>query len=254
MQAVLDAIPGVAGVSALRYVAAVRWRNACVLLAILAGCPRDEPDVKRSNDRLDLCKDFLSKHELEAAETECNVAIAYNNANDEALVTRGLVSMVHAIDTQRTMEIDDCLTGVDRDSTVKDLDAALEKAGHDFERATKVSADYGEAWANRGVAHTLLEDYGPAMDYLTKRSRTRPGVSRCASARAPGVGAVSRAEVRRRREGAAPGNAVCHRRDASQLIGLRGFTSLVRSGKKPLSCFRRCPMTRPAGPRKLRTT
>jgi Tfp pilus assembly protein PilF len=128
----------------------------------------DEQDVKRSNDRLDLAKDFLRKHELEAAETECNKAIAYNTANDEAFVVRGLVSMVHAVDTQRTMDIENCLTGVDRESTAKDLETALEKADQDFERATKISRDYGEAWSNRGVAHTLLEDYAPAVQYLTK--------------------------------------------------------------------------------------
>jgi len=128
----------------------------------------DEQDVKRSNDRLDLAKDFLRKHELEAAETECNKALAYNGTNDEAFVIRGLVSMVRAVDTQRTMEIEGCLTGLDRDSTAKDLETDLEKADHDFASATKIAGDYGEAWANRGVAHTLLEDYGPAVTYLTK--------------------------------------------------------------------------------------
>ena len=158
----------------MRYVAAVPRGKAGGLLAICAivgvscGGLHDEQDTKRSNDRLDLAKDFLKKHELEAAETECNKAIAYNGSNDEAYVVRGLVSMVRAIDTQRTLEIDNCLTGLDRETTRKDLDTALEKADQDFERATKVSPDYGEAWANRGIAHTLLEDYGPAVDYLTK--------------------------------------------------------------------------------------
>jgi len=157
----------------VRYVAAVSRRNAgglFAICAILASCgPRvDEGDRKRSNDRLDLAKDFFKKHELEAAETECNKAIAYDGSNDEAYLVRGLVQMVRAVDTQRTMEIDNCLTGLDRESTVKDLETALEKADRDFERAATIAPDYGEAWADRGVAHTLLEDYGPAVEYLTK--------------------------------------------------------------------------------------
>jgi tetratricopeptide (TPR) repeat protein len=122
----------------------------------------------QSQKRLDLAKDFLAKHELEAAETECNKAIALNKANDEAYVVRGLVEMVRAVDTQRTMEIDNCLTGVDRDATAKDLEVFLEKADQDFERAIRVAPEYGEAWANRGVAHSLLEDYGVSVEYLSK--------------------------------------------------------------------------------------
>jgi tetratricopeptide (TPR) repeat protein len=144
--------------------------NACGLLVILAiGCGvHDEANPAQSQKRLDLAKDFLNKHELEAAENECNKAIALNNANDEAYLERGLVAMVRAIDTQRTMEIDNCLTGVDRDATLKDLDVFLDRADRDFERATRIAPDYGEAWANRGVAHTLLEDYSAAIQHLNK--------------------------------------------------------------------------------------
>jgi tetratricopeptide (TPR) repeat protein len=168
MEALLyQAIPGVADVRGPRYVRAVSWGNARGLLAILVICGcgalHDDRDVAKSQNRLDIAKDFLRKHELEAAENECNKAIAFNKANDEAYLVRGLVSMVHAVDTQRTMEIDNCLTGVDREATAKDLEVFLEKADADFEHATKISPDYGEAWADRGVAHTLLEDYGAAV-------------------------------------------------------------------------------------------
>jgi tetratricopeptide (TPR) repeat protein len=153
----------------------VVWRNARGLLAISlvigalgCGVHGDDASPAQSQKRLDLAKDFLGKHELEAAENEANKAIAYNKGNDEAYNVRGLISMVRAIDTQRTMEIDSCLSGLDRDATVKDLYVFLEKADQDFERATKVTPDYGEAWANRGVAHTLLEDYSIAVEYLNK--------------------------------------------------------------------------------------
>ena len=131
------------------------------------GCPRPEHDVAKSQTRLDLAKDFLRKHQLEAAETECNRAIALNPANDEAYNIRGLVSIIRAIDTQRTLEIDGCLTGVDAEATHRDLDAFLAKADEDFAQATKLTPDYGEAWSNRGLVHNLLEEFPTAADYLT---------------------------------------------------------------------------------------
>ena len=71
-------------------------RNTLGLLAICAliGCHmRDDRDVAKSATRLDLAKDFLRKHQLEAADTECNRALAFNPTNDEAYNLRGLVAM-----------------------------------------------------------------------------------------------------------------------------------------------------------------
>src|SRR5262249_28033345 len=99
---------------------------------------------------------------------ECGVAISLNPANDEAFLTRGQVSLVRARDTLFTLEIDNCLTGVDAEATRKDMDAALLKADADFEQAIKVNPDYGEAWAERGFAHTMLDDFGAAEGYLSK--------------------------------------------------------------------------------------
>lgn len=146
-------------------------RKALGLLAIcaLAGCPqRDDHDLAKSANRLDLAKDFLRKHQLEAADTECNRALAFNPANDEAYNIRGLVAMLRALDTQRTLEIDACLTGVDAEVTQRDLDGFLRKADADFAAAAKLTPDYGEAWSNRGVVHNLLEDYAAAAEYLTE--------------------------------------------------------------------------------------
>ncbi len=146
-------------------------RKTLGLLAIcaLAGCPqRDDHDLAKSANRLDLAKDFLRKHQLEAADTECNRALAFNPANDEAYNIRGLVAMLRALDTQRTLEIDACLTGVDAEVTQRDLDGFLRKADADFAAAAKLTPDYGEAWSNRGVVHNLLEDYGAAAEYLTE--------------------------------------------------------------------------------------
>lgn len=137
------------------------------MLVAGSGCPHTERDVAKSQTRLDLAKDFLSKRQLEAAETETNRAIALNPANDEAYNVRGLISMLRAIETQRSLEVEACLTGVDAEATHKDLDRYLHKADEDFSRAVKVTPDYGEAWSNRGVVATLLEDYPTAVTYLT---------------------------------------------------------------------------------------
>lgn len=139
------------------------------VLAIAAcGVRNVERDAEKSATRLDLAKDFLRKHELEAAESESNRALAYNPSNDEAYLVRGLVSMVRAIDAQRLLEIDSCLTGLDAEAVQRDLDAALEKADEDFRRATEVSPTYGEGWANRGIVHNLQQEYETAVDYFRR--------------------------------------------------------------------------------------
>jgi tetratricopeptide (TPR) repeat protein len=146
------------------------WRNAPGLLAIcaVAGClQRTEGDLAKSATRLDLAKDFLRKHQLEAADTECDRALAFHPANDEAFNTRGLIAMVRALDTLRTLELDGCLTGVDAEVTQRDLDRFLRSADAAFAEAAKLSPEYGEAWANRGVVHNLLEDYEAAASLLT---------------------------------------------------------------------------------------
>lgn len=145
-------------------------RKALVLLAFLGSCGplHSDRDTAKSATRLDIAKDFLRKHQLEASENECNRALALNPGNDEAYLVRGLIAMLKTIDTQRTMEVDACLTGVDREATLRDLDAFLAKADLDFERAAKLAPDYGEAWANRGIVHNLQADYTAAEKFLGK--------------------------------------------------------------------------------------
>ena len=161
-------------------------RRFVALLALVVSCGvhDDEHDAAKSAKRLDIAKDFLAKHELEAAESETNKAIAFNHGNDEAYNVRGLIWVLRAIDTQKTMEIDGCLTGVDLEATQKDLDIDLKKADADFEHATKMSPDYGEAWSNRGVVHSLLDDDGVAVGYLTKALENPNRLSNAALTRA----------------------------------------------------------------------
>jgi tetratricopeptide (TPR) repeat protein len=139
-----------------------------IATVMLAGCPTPEHDVGKAAKRVDLAIDFLAKRQLEAAETECNRAIALNPASEVAYNTRGLVNMLRAIDQQRSLEIDDCLTGLDAEAGHKNLDKALKLAGADFEKAYKLHPEYGDAWSNRGVVATLLEDYPTAITALTK--------------------------------------------------------------------------------------
>lgn len=139
-----------------------------MILALAACGPHAEHSAEKSAKRLDIAKDFLRKNELEAAEAECNKALAFNQRNDEALLVRGLVSMVRAYEMKKTMEIDGCLTGLDAEATDRDLQTFLAKADLDFERAVAVTPDYGEAWANRGVVHNLQTDFDNASIYLSK--------------------------------------------------------------------------------------
>ena len=151
------------------------WRNTPGFLAILFavglhGChgARTERSPAKSATRLDLAKDFLRKHQLEAAEAESNRALALNPVNDEAYLVRGLVHVVRAIDTQRTLEIDACLTGLDAEATQRDLEAHLQRASTDFAEAAKLTPEYGEAWSNRGVVYNLLEDYAAAERHFRR--------------------------------------------------------------------------------------
>lgn len=152
------------------------WRKTSGFFAILsvvglascAGAAKSEQSVAKSATRLDLAKDFLRKHQLEAAEAESNRALALNPASEEAYVVRGLVHVLRALDTQRTLEIDTCLTGPDAEATQRDLEASLQRASVDFDRATKLTPEYGEAWSNRGIVHNLLEDYAAAEQFFRR--------------------------------------------------------------------------------------
>ncbi len=139
-----------------------------VALSGCASCTKTEADIEKSQKWLDIAKDSLAKRQLEAAENEANKALAFNSGNDEAYNIRGLIWMIRAYETTRTLEVDQCLTGVDAEATRADLDKQLQKADEDFAAAIKTTPDYGEAWSNRGVVHILLEDYAEASKYLAK--------------------------------------------------------------------------------------
>jgi len=147
---------------------AVGW--LAIFVALMAtGCPpTSEQSPAKSAKRLDICKDFLSKNDLEAAEAECTKAIALNINNDEAYVVRGIVYYLRASASKKAMEVAVPDQEADAEAMAKDLQTNPVKADQDFERATKIAPDYGEAWNNRGIVASLGEDYPTARDYFTK--------------------------------------------------------------------------------------
>jgi tetratricopeptide (TPR) repeat protein len=115
-------------------------------------------DPTRSDTRLQLAKDYLSKNELEAAEAEADKAIGYQPTNDEAYNVRGIVHLLRGLNAERALTIESCLTGLDAESMRAVKDEQLAAARADFDKATRLAPDFGEAWSNLGAVDNLLED------------------------------------------------------------------------------------------------
>lgn len=115
-------------------------------------------DPARSDTRLQLAKDYLNKNQLEAAEAEADKAIGYQPTNDEAYNVRGLIHMLRSLEDEKTRTIDSCLTGLDAEAMRQDQDKELAAAKADFDKATRLAPDFGEAWSNLGAVDNLLED------------------------------------------------------------------------------------------------
>ncbi|HUH00856.1 MAG TPA: hypothetical protein VML75_02610, partial [Kofleriaceae bacterium] len=129
---------------------------ACLAVAALsfttAGCPGNGVrNPKKSNTRLDLAKDFLRKGQLEAAEQEGQKALAFDARNVDAHNVLGLVDFVRALNNFKDREVDQCLTGVDRDAALPDFDQFLKNADQHFEKTVEINPEFGEGWANRGA-------------------------------------------------------------------------------------------------------
>jgi Tfp pilus assembly protein PilF len=140
----------------------------CAALGTAAGCPGPSSDPERSATRLEMAKDFLRKGNLEAAEQEANRSLAYAKTNEEAENVLGLVFLLRGLETERLVEVDECLTGVDAEVLRGDLDKSLESADTHFARAAALAPDFGEALANRGVVAIQLGNHEDAIKYLTE--------------------------------------------------------------------------------------
>ena len=139
----------------------VKLVAAGMLLAATAGATCSggvKGDPTRSDTRLQLAKDYLAKNQLEAAQAEADKAIAYQADNDEAYNVRGIVHLLRGLTAERALTIDSCLTGLDAEAMRKVKDEQLAAARGDFEKATRIAPDFGEAWSNLGAVENLLED------------------------------------------------------------------------------------------------
>lgn len=117
---------------------------------------------------MDLAKDFLSKRQLEAAETEAQKALGFYPNNEEAHHVLGLIDFVRGLASHNLLEIDECLTGVDAEALQADKDEHLLAAQSHFAKANEVAPEYGEPWASRGTVASLLGRHDESIEHLTK--------------------------------------------------------------------------------------
>lgn len=130
----------------------------------LAGCPHPINKEKCAK-RLDLAKDALVNGRLDEADAEANKTLACNPNDEEAHNVAGLVHVVRATLTERSLVVDDCLTGVDAEALRGDQDEEYAAAELAFAKATRLAPDYGEAWANRGVTAMALGNVDAAVGH-----------------------------------------------------------------------------------------
>ncbi len=139
-----------------------------VLAVLMPGCggASTAADTKRSGTRLELAKDYLGRGQLEAAEGEARKALEYDADNAEAFNVLGLVEYLRAVSNINLLEVEDCLTGVDAEGLRQEMDQFLTRADRYFARAIELDEEYGDAWANRGLVASHLDQYGAAVRYL----------------------------------------------------------------------------------------
>jgi tetratricopeptide (TPR) repeat protein len=132
------------------------------------GAPQNAQTLERSRATLDLAKDFLRKGQLEAAEAEAQKALTIHHDNEEGHYVLGLVEIMHANAAHRTIEIDECLSGIDAEVQVAEEQSRLRAADQHLQRAVQLAPEFGEAWANRGIVATLLENHDVAIEHFER--------------------------------------------------------------------------------------
>lgn len=140
------------------------------LALLLPGCPRPAtaPDTKRSTTHLDLAENYLNNRDLVRAEGEARKALEFNDTNVEAFNVLGLVDYLRAVNNFNLLEVDDCLTGVDAEALRQEMDQLLTRADGQFARAVEIDADFGDAWAYRGLVAFHLDQYRVAVSYFSR--------------------------------------------------------------------------------------
>jgi tetratricopeptide (TPR) repeat protein len=143
---------------------------SCAALLGIGSCggAQGARDQGRSQTRLDLAKDFLRKGQLQAAETEAQKAVALDERNAQAHYVLGLIDIMHANAAHRTIEIEECLNGIDAEVQEAEAQTRLRNAETHLARACNLAPDFGEAWANRGIIATLLDNYDQAITHFER--------------------------------------------------------------------------------------
>jgi Tfp pilus assembly protein PilF len=139
------------------------WAGAAAV-GIVIGCGAGR-DIQRSQNRLELAKDLLGKGELPAADSEAKKALEYDPRSEEAHNILGLVAVSRARQNSQLMERADCLSAADAAALRAETDALMHTAAREFERATEIAPDYGEAWENRGVCAMYFHDWDRAIEH-----------------------------------------------------------------------------------------
>jgi type IV pilus assembly protein PilF len=135
------------------------------LLAIGCGAGRD---VTRSQNRLDIARDLLSKGEAVGAESEAKRSLKHDPQNEEAENILGLTFVVRAHQNIQLIEKSECLSEEDAAGLRGEADAQMRAAEEHFSRAVELAPSYGEAWANRAVVAMYFHDWDRAIEHAKK--------------------------------------------------------------------------------------
>jgi type IV pilus assembly protein PilF len=122
----------------------------------------------KSQNRLDLARDLLSKGESVGAEAEAKKALEHDPQSEEAENLLGLIYVVRARDNDQIMEKSDCLSETDAAALRQQADEHMRTAEQHFKRAVELVPAYGEAWENRAVVAMYFHDWDKAIDMAKK--------------------------------------------------------------------------------------
>ncbi len=133
------------------------------VMCAAASCAAPAVNTKKSNNRTELAKDFLSRQDLPMARREAAKALEHNPNNAEAHTVLGLVDFLSALNNYRLLEIENCLTGVDAEGMRQEMEESWTSADQSFGTATGLDPAYSEARSNQGKVAELLGEYARAI-------------------------------------------------------------------------------------------
>lgn len=147
---------------------ALKSLGRALVLVVLAGCSGPPKNLKASNTRVGLAKEYASKWELDAAESEARKALEFHSGNGDAHWLLGTIDFQRFSLSHKQLEMDQCLTGIDAQALLEDKDRFLTDADKHFADAVKLDPGHSEAWATRGGTAILRGRYDDAISYLER--------------------------------------------------------------------------------------